>query len=80
MRRREFIAGLGSAGGFDRLQRTRSRALAYVLSIEILSLKAGPNEISGLLPYADEWLTMAPRLLPLRPLCPWGPRADGTRR
>jgi hypothetical protein len=39
MKRREFIAGARKRGRFDRLQRER-------LSIEILSLKAGPNGIS----------------------------------
>jgi hypothetical protein len=56
---REFIAGLGSAG-----DRPRS------LSIDTLSLKAGPNEISGLLPCADEWLAMRARLTPFRALGP----------
>jgi hypothetical protein len=45
---REFIAGVGAAARwFGRLQRTGDRLRS--LSIEILSLKAGPNEISGLL-------------------------------
>jgi hypothetical protein len=68
---REFIAGVGAAARwFGRLQRTGDRLRS--LSIEILSLKAGPNEISGLLLRADEWLTVAARLPP-----PCAPRADG---
>ena len=36
----------------------------------------GPNGVSGLLPRAYEWLTMAARLPP--PWVLWAPRADGS--
>ena len=46
--------------------------MCIACSIEIVSLKPGSEWVSGLLPRADERLTIAFASLP-----PWDPRADG---
>jgi hypothetical protein len=77
MSRREFIAD--SVARFDRLRHTHSRGdRLRSLSINTLSLKAGPNEISGRLPSTPMSVEDAARLPP--PLGPLGPSGRWMRR
>jgi hypothetical protein len=82
MKRREFIAGLGSGAVACPISVARAAGdRARNLSIDTSSLKAGPNEISGLLPFADEWLTTTlPAPSPLGPLGPMDAQVGRWRR
>jgi hypothetical protein len=74
MRRREFIAGLGGAVVWPIAARAQQGGRIRSLSIEILSLKAGSEWVSGLLPVP----IVVDHANPLpSPFAPWSPQPDG---